>query len=320
LGANFQPEYTIQASASVAREITPNLSVEAAYLMYRSVHIEQAQETNFIRSTVMPIDPFAGPVYIPKPGFTDGEPNSSIFQNAAAASIGTGIYNGATFSVTRRFRQGFEFQANYTWSRAIDDTSDYSALSAPFRPDLLNLDRAVSDFNITNNFAGNAVYTTPFRRGMGAFLPRLLADITISPILYARSGVPFTLLVPALSNGTVGYNANARPWYEGRNDGIGPNFVSLDLRVSKIIYSSENRRIEFIGQAQNLVNRTNFAAVNSNFPADPNYPLPGGGTLENGPFSVRGFAPASVAQLSTPLAFTAAYPARQISLALRMSF
>jgi hypothetical protein len=75
-----------------------------------------------------------------------------------------------------------------------------------------------------------------------------------------------------------------------------------------------------IAQAQNLLNRTNFAAVNNNFPADPNYPLPGGGTLANGPFNVRGFIPASVAQLSQPLAFTSAYPARQVSLALRLSF
>jgi hypothetical protein len=75
-----------------------------------------------------------------------------------------------------------------------------------------------------------------------------------------------------------------------------------------------------IAQAQNLLNRTNFAIVNNNFPADPNYPLPSGGTLQNGPFRVEGFIPHSAAQLSQPLAYTAAYPARQISLALRVAF
>jgi hypothetical protein len=81
----------------------------------------------------------------------------------------------------------------------------------------------------------------------------------------------------------------------------------------------ERWRLEVIAQAQNLLNHTNFAAVNNNLPADPNYPLPHG-TLENGPYNVKGFAPVSVSQLSQPLAFTAAYPARQISLALRLSF
>jgi hypothetical protein len=321
MAPNFQPAYTIQASLSVAREIAHNLSLETGYLMYRSLHIEEVLETNFVQAAGTPIDPFAGPQYVPRPGATAGEPNSSIFQNDAFSSVGTGIYHGGTVSLTRRFDRGLQFQANYTLSRAIDDSSDYSSLSTPFRPDLLNLDRAVSDFNITHNFVANAVYTTPFRAGSAGLASWLLADITISPILSARSGVPFTLLAPGLSNGTVGHNANARPWYEGRNSGIGPNFVSWDLGASKVVFRGEGRlRIDLIAQAQNLLNRTNFAVVNNNFPADPNYPLPGGGTLQNGPFNVRGFAPTAVSQLSEPLAFTAAFPARQVSLALRLAF
>ena len=118
----------------------------------------------------MPIDPFVGPQYVPKPGTTAGEPNSSIFQNNAYSSVGSGIYNGATLSLTRRFDRGLQFQANYTFSRAIDDTSDFSSLSTPFRPGLLNLDYALSDFNITHSFAVNAVYTTP-RATAGAAVP-----------------------------------------------------------------------------------------------------------------------------------------------------
>jgi hypothetical protein len=322
MAPNFKPEYTIQASLSIAREIARNLSLEVGYIMYRSVHVEQVLETNFVRNTSISIDPFAGPQYVPKPGVTAGEPDSSIFQNNTFSSSGSGIYNGGTVSLTRRFERGLQFQVNYTLSRAIDDTSDFSSLSTPFRPDVLNLDRALSDFNITHNFVANAVYTTPFHAGKGGFLPRLLADVTVSPIFYARSGVPFTLLVPGLSNGTIGHNANARPWYEGRNNGIGPDFFSWDLRISKTLIRGEGRRprLDLIAQAQNLLNRTNFAVVNNNFPADPNYPLPGGGTLENGPYNVTGFAPTSVSQLSQPLAFTSAYPSRQVSLALRLAF
>jgi hypothetical protein len=321
MAPDFKPEYSIQASFSVAREIAHNLSLEAGYLMYRSVHVEQILETNFVRDPTSPIDPFAGPQYIPRPGTTAGEPNAFIFQNDAFSSVGNGIYNGATLSLTRRFQRGLQFQANYTFSRAIDDTSDYSSLSTPFRPDVLNLDRGLSDFNVTHNFVANAVYTTPFHASKGGLLSRALADVSVSPIFYARTGGPFTLLVPGLANGTVGHNANARPWYEGRNNGIGPDFISCDLRISKTLIHGEGRpRLDVIAQAQNLLNRTNFAAVNNNFPANPNYPLPGGGTLQNGPYRVEGFVPASVSQLSQPLAFTSAYPARQISLSLRLGF
>jgi hypothetical protein len=214
-----------------------------------------------------------------------------------------------------------QFQVNYTLSRAIDDTSDFSSLSTPFRPDLLNLDHAQSDFNITHNLVANAVYTTPFPAGSGRLLARILANVAISPIFYARSGVPFTLLVPGLSNGTIGHNDNARPWYEGRNNGIGPRFISWDLRISKtLLHGERSTRLDLIGQAQNLLNHTNFAAVNNSFPVDPNNPLPGGGTLGAGPYNVHGFVPATVAQFSQPLSFTSAYPARQISVALRFAF
>ena len=321
MAPNFRNAYSIQASASVARELSRNLTLEAAYLMYRSVHVEQVLEVNFVRNTAVPVDPFNGPSYAPRPGATAGEPNASIFQNNAFSSVGSGIYNGGTLSLTRRFDRGLQFQVNYSLSRAIDDTSDFSSLSTPFRPDLLNLDRAQSDFNITHNLVANAVYTTPFRAGSGRLLTRILEDVTISPIFYARSGVPFTLLVPGLSNGTIGHNDNARPWYEGRNNGIGPRFISWDLRISKTLLHGERfARLDLIGQAQNLLNRTNFAAVNNNFPVDPNYPLPGGGALGAGPYNVDGFVPASVAQLSQPLSFTSAYPARQISVALRFAF
>lgn len=313
LGPNFKPAYAVQASASIARQLTPALSAEVGYLMYHSVHIEEDVESNFVRDTTAPVDPFAGPFYVPRPGTTGGEPNASILQNNLYASVGSGIYHGMTASLTRRFGAGLQMQVNYTFSKAIDDTSDFSSLSAPFRPDLLNLDRSLSDFNVTHNFTADMVYTTPFRSGP-------LANITISPLVRAHTGIPFTLLAPGISNGTVGHNANARPWFEGRNDGIGPGFVSWDMRISKALLQRESRRLEIIAQATNLLNRTNFAVVNNNFPADPTYPLPGGGTLLAGPYGVHGFKPASVAQLSDPLSFTSAYPARQISLALRAVF
>jgi hypothetical protein len=320
LAPNFKPAYTVQASASIARELTPNLSLEIGYLMYHSVHVEQDVESNFIRDTAAPVDSFAGPLYIPKPGTTFGEPNAAILQNNAYSSLGSGIYHGGTASLTRRFNRGLQLQASYTFSRAIDNTSDFSSQSAAFRPDLLRLERSRSYFDITHNFVAEAVYTTPFHARRGSWLERALADVTASPLFCAHTGLPFTLLTPGLSNGTIGHNNTARPWYEGRNTGIGPGFASLDLRISKAVLRKEARRLEVIAQSENLLNRTNFAVVNSNFPADPTYPLPGGGTIGYGPYRVRGFIPASVSQLSAPLAFTAAYPARQVSLALRATF
>jgi len=334
LAPSFKPEYTIQAGLSVARQIVPSLSVEAGYNLYRSVHIEQVAEGNFQKApcnVVNPaqfttaIDPFVGPCYVPRPGTTAGVPNSLVFVNDVWSSIGTGLYQGFTASVTKRYGHGLQFQANYTWSRAEDDTSDYSTLSVPFRPDQLNKDWAISDFNVTHNFVANAVYNIPVHAG-GSFWSRALADISVAPIVTVRSGIPFTLLVPGLGgtsgNGTIGHTSDARPWNEPRNVDRGAPFATWDMRVSKAIYIKKEKgvKVDVIAQAQNLLNRTNFAAVNNIFPANPNFTLPNGGTLLNGPYNAQGFAPTTVSQLSQPLAFTSAYPARQVSCSLQLAF
>jgi hypothetical protein len=197
------------------------------------------------------------------------------------------------------------------------------------------LDRSVSDFNIAHNFVANAVYTTPFHAGGVGFWNKTLSDVAISPIVYARSGVPFTLLVPALENGAGNHTSEARPFNEGRNTGIGPDFYSWDMRISKAVYIRRESgvRLDVIAQAANLLNHTNFSAVNNVFPntAVVN-PVTGltqaavvstpEGTVDllNGPYRYRGFVPTSAAQLSTPLAFGSANPPRQVSLALRVAF
>jgi hypothetical protein len=252
-------------------------------------------------------------------------PNSLVFVNNVWSSIGDGLYQGLTASVTRHYSHGLQFQANYTLSRAKDDTSDYSSLSVPFRPDQLAKDWAISDFNVTHSFVANAVYNTPFDSG-GRFWSKALADISISPIVTARSGIPFTLLVPGLGgpsgNGTIAHTSDARPWNEPRNEGRGDPFASWDMRVSKAFYLRREKglKLELIAQVQNLLNRTNFAAVNNIFPANPTFTLPNGGNLLNGPYNVHGFAPRSVSQLSQPLAFTSAYPPRLVSFSLQLAF
>jgi hypothetical protein len=346
LGHNFKPAYSIQASASIEREIGHNLSFELGYNMYNSVHVQLNLEKNYCNLSIpnlsdscpatvpgfgTPIDPFVGPFYAANPFAVTtnaqgvSQPNLLIFQNNAYSSVGNGNYNGLTASLKKKYGNGLQFQANYTYSHAIDDTSDYSSLTTPFRSDLFRRDRSSSLFNVTHSFVFNAVYNTQFKPGESV-LSTILADITIAPVVSAHSGIPFTLLVPGLGgangNGSGGHISQARPYNEARNVAIGPTFATWDMLVSKAFYINRESglRLDMIVQSTNLLNHTNFAAVNNNFPADPTFKLPNGGTLLDGPYRVRGFAPTSKAQLSTPLAFTKAYLGRQVSFGLRLAF
>jgi hypothetical protein len=143
------------------------------------------------------------------------------------------------------------------------------------------------------------------------------------------------LLVPGLSNGAGSHTSEARPFHEGRNSGIGPDFFSWDMRVSKALYLRRDSglRLDVIAQAADLLNHTNFSAVNNIFPntavVDPATGLTesavvstpkGSVDLLNGPYRYHGFVPASAAELSTPLSFSSANPPRQVSLGLQLAF
>ncbi len=294
LAPNYKNNYSVQASLSIAREIAHNLSLEVGYLMYRGVHIQMSQETNYAETGVW--NPIYGPQYAPI--------NPSIVQQNTYSSIGNSIYNGMTSSLTKRYSKNFQLQASYTYSRSIDDVTDFNSQFASFTPTRLYLDRGLSAFNIKNNFVANAVYTTSG--------PRWASGWLLSPIVTARSGIPFSVTVPGAENGTEGHSLYARPWYIRRDSGIGPAFYSFDMRVSKSfrLKPESAAKIEVSVEGNNLLNHTNFLSVNNVFSVgDPR--------LLTGPFDFTGSKSISPGE---PLGFTSASNARQIQFGLKLAF
>lgn len=302
LAPNYKNNYSIQASASIARQLARNLSLELGYLMYRGVHIQLDQETNYRETGV--VDPVYGPQYTPI--------NPTIIQQNSYSSAGNSTYNGMTVSLVKRYSSNFQFQANYTWSKAIDDVTDFNSAFATFWPTRLYLDRGISSFDIRNNFVANAVYTTPFKAGTTNVWASVLSDITLSPIVYARSGLPFSITVPGATNGTEGHSLYARPWDIARNSGIGPAFYSFDMRLSKAFYMNRDTglKLEFSAEGTNVLNHSNFTSVNNVFSlGDP--------FLTQGSFNVSGSKNIPATQ---PLGFTSASSSRQVQFGLKFAF
>jgi hypothetical protein len=214
-----------------------------------------------------------------------------------------------TVSLTKRFSHSFQFQANYTFSKAIDDVTDFN--TPAFIPTRLFLERALSAFDIRHSFVANGVITTPFKAGPGQhFLSRVFADISISPIVFARSGIPFTVLIGRDVNGDTQTGPD-RPFPAARNTGIGEKFIGADLRINKQFFINRDSgvRVEFITEVTNLFNRTNFLAINNVVGDSP--------TFLAGPYDLRGMRGRSPTE---PLGFTAVAPARQIQFGLKIAF
>jgi hypothetical protein len=332
----YKNNYAIQASFSIQRELTKNLSLEIGYNMQHTVHLQDPLEVGFINSGAF--DPLLGPILKPNPANNPlilGQPKFETLTDYCAC--GGAIYHAGTISLTRRFANHLQFQTNYTWGKAIDDVLDFSSFNSTYFPTIQGKDRAISPYNIGQIFTTSAVYITPFQYDSGNLFQKVLADITLSPIVSIHSGTPFELIdsppVGAAGNGLVQEALNqARPFNAPRDSGILPWNYRWDMRFNKDVRLSkdrENLRLGLTVTAANLLNHTNFTGVNGVFPVGTAAGaaatmFPNGGNLLNGPYNVRGvkaldFTPGRLPG-QVPLSFNSADLARQIQFGLRLSF
>ena len=122
--------------------------------------------------------------------------------NAFITNQGYSSYDGLLVGLRKRFSKGFQFDANYTWSHAIDNQSSVTnAVSEGLIYNALNLEagRGNADFDIRHLFNANAIWELPFGRGRAygsnanGFVDAIIGGWSVAGIFTARSGLPFTM-------------------------------------------------------------------------------------------------------------------------------
>ena len=103
-------------------------------------------------------------------------------------------YDAGVFSVTRRFRHGFQIDANYTWSHAID-TASFEVGYQQTDPGNPLINRGSADFDVRHNFVLDALWEIPAFRHRRDFVGTALGGWTISGIMSKHSGFPFSALL-----------------------------------------------------------------------------------------------------------------------------
>ncbi len=119
-------------------------------------------------------------------------------------TTGTSSYNGLSLNLRKRFSSNYEFLASYTWSHAIDDSTDVvSSSDAPqnnFNP---NAERATSTFDQRHRLVLSGVYNSGHLGGKmlgSGFLPGAFSGLTVAPIIEVASGRPFNILTGTDTN------------------------------------------------------------------------------------------------------------------------
>jgi outer membrane receptor protein involved in Fe transport len=115
-------------------------------------------------------------------------------------TTGSSSYNGLSVNLRKRYTANYEFLVSYTWSHAIDDSTDVvSSSDAPqsnFNP---NADRSTSSFDQRHRFVLSAVYNSGQIGGSG-FMPAVFSGVTVAPIFEISSGRPFNILTGTDTN------------------------------------------------------------------------------------------------------------------------
>jgi outer membrane receptor protein involved in Fe transport len=115
-------------------------------------------------------------------------------------TTGTSDYNGLSVNLKKRFTNNYEFLVSYTWSHAIDDSTDVVSTSdAPQSNFAPNAERSSSTFDQRNRLVLSGVYNSGHLGGSG-FVPAVFSNITVAPIFEVSSGRPFNILTGTDTN------------------------------------------------------------------------------------------------------------------------
>jgi hypothetical protein len=273
-------------NAAVQHQITPSMSIEAAYVGNVGRHIYV--NANLNQAAPGPGDFNSRRRFYEAFGLPQGLYSICNCDNSN--------YNALQVKWEQRHSQGLDFIVAYSYSKALDDTElggvsdnnlDYKADYGP------------ANFDRRHQLSVSNVWKLPFGRGQrfGTNMNRA-ADLAIggwefSGITSATSGMPFTPNVsnaPLLNadfnsvradkignphvphpNRTEWFNPAAftapqglyRDGYTGRNSLVGPRTFIMNLSLSKVFAITENKTLQFRWENYNALNHTNLSSPNN---------------------------------------------------------
>ncbi len=107
--------------------------------------------------------------------------------------VGNSTYHGWSNQLTRRLSNGLQFQGSYTWSHAIDDSTDAldATVLAPRRPqDFQNLrmERASSLLDHRNRVVFSMIYDVPYFKNRNWFMKNIVGNWELAPVYQYQTG------------------------------------------------------------------------------------------------------------------------------------
>ncbi len=284
---------------NIERQLGDKNLVEVAYVGSKGTKLLTARDINQPQPSILP----PGLPFVPRP-------NPQFDDIDLLESRANSNYHALQARFQRRLSRGLSALASYTWSKSIDDASNFfsSAGDPNFPQNSYNVaaERGRSNFDVAHRLSVSYSYALPFHRSGEGLEAKLVNGWETFGILTLQSGRPFTvaLLSEIDNSGTgrsiLGFGNNDRPnlianpelsdpttdrWFNtaafafpapgtfgnaGRNILDGPGYQSFNVALVKNTAFSETVKLQFRAEAFNFFNHPNFN-LPDNFLGSPTF-------------------------------------------------
>jgi hypothetical protein len=273
MATNLQNGYSRQASLEVERSLGKGRTVSVSYQYLRGDNLLMSVNQNVATCAAA--------------GTNNGcRPASTYRNNSQYSSVADSTYHGLHLSFVQRPSNWASLRLTYTLSKSMNDVGE-AFFSQPIDPTNIMRDWGRSDDDQRHRLVVNGTVNSPMTPAVTAW-ERISHGFQVSGMLQYYSALPFNITSGVanlqgstsrpLANGAVApANFDVRAVdFIPRNAGIGNDFFTLNLRVSRAFPISSGVKVEGLVEAFNVTNRVNNLTRNSTFGpgAYPTNPVP----------------------------------------------
>ncbi|MDX1980297.1 MAG: carboxypeptidase regulatory-like domain-containing protein [Bryobacteraceae bacterium] len=239
INGNFRRDrvpYSAQWNFNVQYQLPDNMLFDIAYAGNSGVKLQANSQLNQIPDSALALgddlnrvvaNPFSGLL----PAATAlGRPTTTLGQLQRPFAWNTGVtqqwgamahstYHALQTKFRKRYANGLQFLAAYTWSKAIDDVSSVAGFLGDQNPGYTNnnrrdLDRSLSAIHVPHVLAVNFQWDLPFGKGKswlnhGGVVDHVVGGWSLNGISSIQSGTPIS--IASRNNTTNSFGGGQRP-------------------------------------------------------------------------------------------------------------
>jgi hypothetical protein len=247
---HIQNAYSRQASVEVERQLGDRSTMSVGYQYTRGLHLIMSVNQNVPGCVAA--------------GTNNGcRPNPTYANNGQYSPAGHSNYHGLHLSFVQRPARWGNYRLSYTLSKSMNDVGE-NFFSSPIDPFDVSKDWGRSDDDQRHRLVASGAVQTSTEPGVTVW-ERLTHGLQLSGMLQSYSALPFNITSGVTTiQGTPG-RPIVNEQFIRRNAGIGSDFFSLNVRLSRTFRIDRRIGLEGLVEGFNVTNRTNNVTRNTNF-------------------------------------------------------